>query len=56
MQLNIKDMNLIGAVQTNNLERVRLLVEQGADKDEVDSSGRSPLWWASMQGHLEVTQ
>ena len=49
-------MDLIDAVKTNDMERVRLLVvEQGADKDK-DDSGRTPLWWASHYGHLQVTQ
>ena len=48
---------LIEAAITNNLKRVRLLVEQGADKDEGDSQhGWTPLWCASLRGHLEVAQ
>ena len=49
-------MDLIDAVKDNNLERVRLLVEQGADKDEVDNNGDTPLFWASLPGHLVVTR
>ena len=49
-------MDLITAVRTNNLERVRLLVEQGADKEEGDSGGNTPLYWASVHGHLDVVQ
>ena len=50
-------MDLITAVQTNDLERVRLLVEQGDDKDQVNNSdGYTPLWWASYLGHFLATQ
>ena len=49
-------MDLITAVRTNNLQRVRLLVEQGADKDQVDSDGCTPLLCASCFGHLELAQ
>ena len=49
-------MDLIEAVKINNLERVRLLVEQGADKHKVDSDGCTPFWLASYRGHLEVAQ
>ena len=49
-------VELIDTVQTGNLENVRLLVEQGADLDQVDSSGWSPLFWASYGGQLEIAQ
>ena len=49
-------MNLIDAVKTNNLARVRVLVEHGADKDKVDREGWTPLYWASCRGYLEVTR
>ena len=50
-------MDLVAAVKANNLERVRLLVEQGADEDEGDfdlSGGRlvkatyccRNIWWS----------
>ena len=49
-------MDLIDAVKTNNLESVRMLVEQGADKDQGDDFDRTPLVWASCYGHLQVVQ
>ena len=49
-------MDLIDAVNTNDLERVRLLVEQGTDKNKGDGYGRTPLYWASRDGHLNVAQ
>ena len=49
-------MDLFFCVKNNHLEHVKLLVEQGADKDEGDSHGQTLLLWASFHGHLEVTQ
>ena len=54
---NYLKMDLHDAVKHNDIERVRLLVEQGADKDKDDSSnGQTPLFWASLTGYLEVAQ
>ena len=49
-------MDLYDAVRANNLERVTLLVEQGADKDKGDRDGRTPLYFASWNGYFEVAQ
>ena len=49
-------MDLFVAVRANNMERVRLLVQQGADKDNGDFNGWTPLWCASMNGFLDVAQ
>ena len=49
-------MDLITAVQRNNLEGVRLFVEIGFGKDQCDIDGWTPLYWASYLGYLEVTQ
>ena len=49
-------MELHQAASAGDPERVRLLVEQGADKDEVDHSGNTPLYLASRFGHLIVVQ
>ena len=53
---NIGNMDMIDAAKTNNLMQVRLFVEQGADKDIGDSDGRTPLFMASLKGHIEVAQ
>ena len=37
-------MNLYDAVKKGNLERVKLLVEEGADKNKVNSDGNTPLY------------
>ena len=49
-------MNLLAAIQYNNMERVRLLVEQGADKDKCDGDGWPPLSAAAANGRLEVAR
>ena len=49
-------MDLLDATKANDLERVRLLIEQGADKDQGNDFDRTPLWWASCKGHLKLTQ
>jgi ankyrin repeat protein len=49
-------MDLFSAAESGNLERVRLLVEQGADKDKGNSDGRTPLFQASCNNHLDVVE
>ena len=39
-----------------NLESVELLVQHGAEIDEVDSQGRTPLIQASSEGQLEIVR
>ena len=50
------EMDWQEAAKQGNLKRVKLLVEQGADKDKGDSGGNTPLMWASANGHLDVVQ
>ena len=49
-------MDLYSAVTSGDLERMRLLVKQGADKDKGNSNGAPPLLLASCYGHLNVVQ
>ena len=49
-------MDLHDAVEKGNLGRVKLLIEQGADKDKSDSYGDTPLRTASFFGRHEVVQ
>ena len=49
-------MNLCDAVDSNELERVMLLVKEGADKDMFDDDGLTPLHRASFQGHFDILQ
>ena len=47
--------DLYNAAAAGDLERVQVLVEQGADKDESNVWGeRSLLWTAAREGHLKV--
>ena len=45
-------MDLHTAAEKGNLEHVRLLVEQGADKDDEDSMGQTPLYLACDNGSI----
>ena len=47
---------MIDAVKANNLERVRLLVEEGADKEMGDCEGKTPLYWVSQLGRPDVAR
>ena len=50
------DLDLDDAARKGNLDRVRLHVEQGADKNKSNSAGNNPLYVASANGHLDVVQ
>lgn len=52
--LNCLDKVLHLAVRTGHLERVKLLVEHGADIDTFDSEGLSLSAIASQHGHIEI--
>lgn len=45
---------LEGAVQKGDLERVRKLLDEGADVDERDTGGRTRLHRAAREGHTET--
>ena len=50
-------MDLFFAADVGDLERVKLLVEQGMDKDVIDAAnGKTPLYKASRNGHLPVVR
>ena len=49
-------MEWITAVKDGNMERIKLLVEQGADKDMGGRSGCTPIYFASLHGHIEVAR
>ena len=48
--------DLYDAAEAGDLERVQVLVEQGADKDEVNEDGQTPLYIAACIGHLAVVR
>jgi|SRR3990167_9614780 len=52
-------MNLIEASQHGDLVRVRELLSAeggGEDPNFADIVGQTPLWWASVNDHLEVVK
>ena len=51
-----KKMNCHVAAEKGNLDRVKLLLDQGADKDKFDGNGNTPLRLASAFGHFDVVQ
>ena len=48
-------MELLEAVKNGNLERVKLLVERGADVETMNFYGQTALMEASWGGYLEVS-
>lgn len=51
-----KDNGLIAAVRALNLNDVRELLNQGANIQQVDDHGWTPLCWAAAQGHIEIAR
>lgn len=50
------DQRLIRAVREGNLEELRQLLNGGADVEERDEQGWTPLHWAAGQGHTEIVR
>ena len=50
------DLTLHFAAQLGHLEIVRLLVEVGADKDQADNQGATPMHIAAEEGHLDIVR
>jgi len=46
-------MSLIQCVKENNLNEVNRLIRDGVDVNAVDQEGRTALWWAANESHLE---
>lgn len=46
-------MNLIEYAKHGNVEGVKGLLAGGADVHAEDGRGRTALWWASREGHVE---
>jgi ankyrin repeat protein len=44
------------AAQNGHLDVVRHLVEVGADKDQAQNQGATPLFIAAQNGHLDVVR
>jgi len=47
---------LIKATQTDNIENIKILIENGADVNAIDSKNYTALMHASENGHLEVAK
>uniref|UniRef100_A0A6B2LMI4 Uncharacterized protein n=1 Tax=Arcella intermedia TaxID=1963864 RepID=A0A6B2LMI4_9EUKA len=49
------DHGLHGGALNNNVERVRSLLSKGANPNEVDKAGYTPLLYSSRNGNVEIT-
>lgn len=49
-------LSLLDAARDGNLKQVELLISQGADVNQNDDSGYTPLMWAARYNHLEITK
>ena len=50
------ERELMEAAYEGELERVRVLVQQGVPVDTTDAESRTALMWASFNGHTEVVR
>src|SRR5262245_42264799 len=50
----MSDLQLIEEVKAGNLASVRRLIEAGADVNQQDEQGWTPLNWAAGKGKLEI--
>lgn len=46
-------MSLIQNVKKNNLGELGRLIQNEANVNDVDGNGRTALWWAAEEGHVE---
>ena len=53
----LEDFPMLGsAIVANNVEAVRLLIENGADVNAVDANGNAMLPWAAARGYTEIVE
>jgi len=48
--------DLILAARQNDMKRLRALLAAGANIDQTDKAGRTPLYWAAELGHIEMAR
>ena len=51
-----KEQELISAAKAGNTDRVIDLIQEGVDVDARDAQQNTPLMWASLYGHTEMTK
>jgi hypothetical protein len=49
-------LSLLNAARDGNLNQVERLINEGADVNQVDDSGYTPLMWAARNNHLEISR
>lgn len=50
----MSEQNLFEAIRDGDVERVRMLLDEGAALDQYDEHGWTPLNWAAGQGRVDV--
>ena len=54
--VSIYSMDIFHAAKTGNIDRVRELIAAGANVNQQDNNGLTPLHWAAENGHQAVVQ
>jgi ankyrin repeat protein len=52
----VNSVNLIGAVQLNNINMVKMLLDGGSNPNLLDTRKRSPLFYAVMNGNTSIVR
>lgn len=54
--MEISELSPHETVQIGNLERVNQLLHNGADVNQIDNNGQTPLIIAAFYGHTEIVE